>query len=93
MCGSCAGGWIGGGVMGEFEKAERDDWDLDRAYDHMLRQDDWDELHGPLNDHPTLAEFLARQRFCPHHDEVLDQYGKCRECYFLDKAYREDGHG
>ena len=76
--------------MDEFDKADRDDYLLDRADEQAIREQDWDELHGEWIDHPTLGEYLDLRRYCPHHDEVLDQYGKCRECYWQDKAYKED---
>ncbi len=31
--------------MDEFDKADRSDYELDRADEHELRQRDWDELH------------------------------------------------
>lgn len=77
--------------MDEFNQADLSDYLLDRADEEEIRRQDWHELHG--DDRPTLAEYLEAQRFCPHHDEPLDGYGKCRECYWLDQAYREDRHG
>jgi hypothetical protein len=40
-----ATGWIGGGSVDEFDKADMDDYLIDRADEHELRQRDWDELH------------------------------------------------
>ena len=31
--------------MDEFDRADRDDYELDRAEEHELRQRDWDVLH------------------------------------------------
>ena len=54
-------GWIGGSVVDEFDKAERDDYLLDRAFDEDLRRDDWDELHGEHRGSPSLGELLRLQ--------------------------------
>lgn len=46
MCGSCVVVWIGGGVVGEFEKADRDDWELEKAQDrYETGRTDWADLH------------------------------------------------
>ena len=36
--------------MDEFDKADRDDYLLDRADEQAIREQDWDELHGTYED-------------------------------------------
>ena len=47
--------------MDEFDKADRDDYLLDRAFDEDLRRDDWDELHEVHRGPPSLAELIRVQ--------------------------------
>jgi hypothetical protein len=47
----------------EFERAERDDRDLDRADEHEIARLDWAELHGEALVHPTLADAIRQAHF------------------------------
>lgn len=40
----------------EFHQADLDDYLIDRAWEHDLRQADWDDLHGAWVDRPTLDQ-------------------------------------
>lgn len=33
-------------MIDDFDQADHDDVELDRAYDHDLQRADWDDLHG-----------------------------------------------
>jgi enoyl-CoA hydratase/carnithine racemase len=46
MCALSGGGWIGGGDVDEFAKADRDDWELEKAQDrYESGRTDWADLH------------------------------------------------
>ena len=45
MCAMTGPVWIGGGDVGEFEQAERDDWELEKAQDKVDREHDRDYLY------------------------------------------------
>lgn len=49
--------------MDEFERAERDDRDLDRADEHEIARLDWLDLHGEALVHPTLDEAIRQAHF------------------------------
>lgn len=49
--------------MDDFDRADRDDYLLDRAWDDDIRRADWDDLHGEWFDRPTIADAVRLAGF------------------------------
>ena len=81
MSGSSVAGLIGGSVVDEFDKADRDDYLLDRADEHELERLDWAELHGEYHESPGLAELLRVQAALKREAWARSQRMVCWRCH------------
>jgi len=62
MCVVSVAVWTGGGVVDEFTKADRDDWELEKAQDrYETGRTDWADMHGEHRGPPSLAELIRLQ--------------------------------